>query len=90
MLSKNEVLAQKRLEAKFHAENIAKKQRPLQNSGNVKSQWGQVVTNESRLIDNGHFMKTAEQGKRDFLRGEVKRLNKEKSKQTEIVLVKKV
>ena len=90
MLRKNEMLYQKKIEARLNAEKNRAKNRPLQASGNVKSQWGNVVTNENRLIDNGHYMKTSEQGTRDHLRDKLRKLKKESRKSTEIVLVKKV
>lgn len=53
----------------------------------IASQWGKVVDNEQRLIDNGHFMKTSEQAKLSYLREEIKK--SKKVEKTVIVLVKK-
>ena len=57
---------------------------------NLPSQWGRVVTNEQRLIDNGHFMKTGEGARLDYLREQYRKAKKLAKSETKIVLVKKV
>lgn len=92
MLNKQQRLAQKRLEARLQAEiNAKKSQNCIKAGANLQSQWGKVVTNEQRLIDNGHFMKTNEGARLDYMREQYRKLKKsEKSTSATIVLVKKV
>ena len=59
----------------------------VQSSGSVSSQWGKV-TSESRLIDNGHYMKSSQRATLDYYREQVKKTKSEIG--TKIVLVKKV
>lgn len=89
-MTRDEMLFQKRIEAKLRAEINARKDRGVIKAGaNLPSQWGKVVNNEQRLIDNGHFMKTGAGAKIDFLREEIKKAKKLNKKVTEIVLVKR-
>lgn len=80
---------QELLIAKLRQQEIARKSQAqkLQNSGAVASQWGKV-TSESRLIDNGHYMKSSERATLDYYREQVRQAKKEVG--TKIVLVKKV
>lgn len=83
--------AQKRLEARLQAEINARKSKNCVKAGNLQSQWGKVVTNEQRLIDNGHFMKTSEGARLDYLREQYRKAKKaQKSDKLSHVLVKKV
>lgn len=91
MLDKQQRLAQKRLEARLTAQKNAEKSKNCIKAGQLPSQWGKVVTNEQRLIDNGHFMKTSEGAKLDYLREQYRAEKKrQKSTSATIVLVKKV
>jgi len=92
MLNKQQRLAQKKLEARLRQEQIAQKSKHCIKSGaNLPSQWGQVVTNEQRLIDNGHFMKTGAGAKLDYMREQYRKTKKaSKSTSVNIVLVKRV
>lgn len=91
MLNKQQRLAQKKLEARLQAEINAKKSQNVVKAGaNLQSQWGKVVTNEQRLIDNGHFMKTNEGARLDYLREQYRKLKKsQKSESPDIILVKR-
>lgn len=75
--------------AKMRQNEILRKSQAqkAQSSGGVSSQWGKV-TSESRLIDNGHYMKSSERATLDYYRDQVKKTKKENG--TKIVLVKKV
>lgn len=92
MLNKQQRLAQKKLEARLQAEiNAKKSQNCIKAGANLQSQWGKVVTNEQRLIDNGHFMKTNEGARLDYMREQYRKAKKaQKSTSADIVLVKKV
>ena len=68
--------------------NARKSQNVVRAGANLQSQWGKVVTNEQRLIDNGHFMKTNERAKLDYMREAYRKLKKA-AKPSEIVLVKR-
>lgn len=58
-MTRQDKLAQKVLESKLQAESNARKSRRVIKAGaNLSSQWAQIVTNEQRLIDNEHFMRT--------------------------------
>lgn len=82
---------QRKIEAKLRQEKAAAKNRNVITAApNLPSQWGKVVTNEQRLIDNGHFMKTSAGAKLDYLREQIRKVKKEKNAQSKIVLVKKV
>lgn len=60
MLTKQERKRQEKLAARLQAQKNAEKSKNCIKAGaNLPSQWGKVVTNEQRLIDNGHFMKTS-------------------------------
>ncbi len=75
--------------ARNRQEEIARKQGHVIKAGaNLPSQWGQVVTNEQRLIDNGHYMKTSEGARLSFLREEYKKAKKALKPQ-EVVRVRK-
>ena len=81
---------QKKLEAKLIAERNRNKDKNVVKAGaNLASQWGKVVTNEQRLIDNGHFMKTSDQARLSFLRESYRKIKKAKETGTKIVLVKR-
>lgn len=81
---------QEKLAARLIAEKNARKSKNVIQAGNQPSQWGHVVQNETRLIDNGHFMKygksdtrSREEKEKAILRdleGEVKRQKREKRK----------
>lgn len=89
-MTKEEKALQRKLEAQLVAERNAEKSKKVVKAGaNLQSQWGRVVTNEQRLIDNGHFMMTGQQAKLSFLRGEMRKAKKQKNSKTVIVLVKK-
>lgn len=91
MLNKQQRLAQKKLEARLTAERNAEKSKNCIKAGaNLQSQWGKVVTNEQRLIDNGHFMKTNEGARLDYLREQYRKDKKAQNAETTIILVKKV
>jgi hypothetical protein len=92
MLNKQQRLAQKKLEARLQAEKNAEKSKHCIKAGaNLPSQWGRVVTNEQRLIDNGHFMKTTERAKLDYMREQYRKAKKaQKSESPDYILVKKV
>lgn len=90
MLNKQQRQAQKRLEAKLQAQKNAEKSKNVVKAGNLHSQWGRVVTNEQRLIDNGHFMKSAERARLDYLREQYRKVKKaQKSESPDIILVKR-
>ena len=78
---------QNKLIAKLRQQEIANKRRPLQDSGALKSQWG-TMTAESKLLQRGHFLKTGDRARLDYVREQVR---KEKASQKEMkaVLVKK-
>lgn len=79
---------QRKLEAKLRSKQIQAKRRPLEESGYVRTQWGSVVTNETRLIDNGHYMKTSAQAGLDFKR-EQRRAAK-KGEKTVVIRIERV
>jgi len=88
MLNKKERELQAKMAAKLQADiNERKTKNCIKAGANLHSQWGRVVTNEQRLIDNGHFMKSGEKAKLDYLREEVRKAKKEVK--TEIRIVKK-
>lgn len=89
-MTKQEKLTQRKLEAKVQAQRNAEKSKSVIVAGNLQSQWGKVVTNEQRLIDNGHFMKTGERAKLDYLRESYRKAKKAKNDNVKIILVKKV
>lgn len=63
---------QNKLVAKLRQQEIANKRRPLQESGALKSQWG-TMTAESKLLERGHFLKTGDRARLDFVREEVRK-----------------
>lgn len=82
---------QRKLEARIQAERNAAKSRNVVKAGaNLASQWGKVVTNEQRLIDNGHFMKTSEGARLDYLRDQYRKLKKKQDSGKKLVLIKRV
>lgn len=83
---------QQKLGARLQAEINAKKSKHCIKAGaNLPSQWGKVVNNEQRLIDNGHFMKTSERAKLDYMREAYRKAKKaQKGDKISHVLVKKV
>lgn len=90
MLTKTERKRQAKLAARLQAEkNARKSQHCIKAGANLPSQWGKVVTNEQRLIDNGHYMKTGKQAELAFMREAYKREKKAKKGST-IILIKKV
>lgn len=89
MLTEKERAYQRKLEARLTAAKNAEKSKNCITAANLPSQWGQVVTNEQRLIDNGHYMKTSEGAKLDYLRERYRKAKKAQNS-TKIVLVKKV
>ena len=85
------LMAQRKLEAKQKMAIADRKNKNVIKAGaNLPSQWGKVVNNEQRLIDNGHYMKTSEGAKLDYMRERYREAKKEAKKTVEIVLVKKV
>lgn len=90
MMTRDEMLNQKKIEAQLKAAKNAEKTKSCIKAGaNLHSQWGRVVTNEKRLIDNGHYMKSNERARLDYLREQVRKAKKE-NEPAKIVLVKKV
>ena len=88
-MTEKERAYQRKLEARLKAEKNAEKSKNCIKAGaNLPSQWGKVVNNEQRLIDNGHYMKTSEGAKLDYLREQVKR-QKNALKTSEVVRVVK-
>jgi hypothetical protein len=84
------MLRQKRIEAKLIAEKNAEKSKNVVKCGaNLHSQWGRVVQNESRLIDNGHYMKSAERAKLDYYREEIRKAKNAAKKENELIIVKR-
>lgn len=91
MSYEKKLAAQRMLEARMRQAQIERKNKSVIKAGaNLASQWGKVVTNEQRLIDNGHYMKTNEGARLDYLREQIRKAKKEQSSQKKIVLVKKV
>lgn len=90
MLTEKESAYQRKLEARLQAEINAKKSKNVILAGNLQSQWGKVVTNEQRLIDNGHFMMTGDQAKLSYLKESYKKTKKAVKNETKIVLIKKI
>lgn len=92
LLTKQERKRQEKLAARLQAQKNAEKSKNVIKAGaNLPSQWGQVVTNEQRLIDNGHYMKTGERAQLDYLRERVRKAKKaQRSDSPTIILVKKV
>ena len=89
MLNKKEFALQAKAIADLRKAEIERKSKNCIKCGaNLNSQWGQVVQNDSRLIDNGHYMKTAEQAKLSYYREEIKKAKKKN--ETKLVLIKKV
>ena len=89
-MTEKERAYQRKMEARLTAAKNAEKSKNVVKAGaNLPSQWGKVVTNEQRLIDNGHFMKTGEGARLSFLREEYRKARKAQNP-SEIVLVKKV
>lgn len=92
LLTKQERKRQEKLAAKLQAQKNAEKSKHCVTAGaNLPSQWGKVVSNEQRLIDNGHFMKSAEGAQLDYLREQYRKKKKAiASNSPTIILVKKV
>ena len=89
LLTEKERLFQKKIEARLQAEINARKSKNVVRAGaNLASQWGRVVTNEQRLIDNGHFMKSSQRAALDYARERYRKM-KNKDKTAKIVLVKR-
>jgi hypothetical protein len=86
-MNKNEMLKQKKLEAKMREMQIANKRRREQESGNVASQWGKA-TSPSKLIDNGHYMKSDKLAAYHYKLEQNR--NAKKSDAKKVVLIKKV
>ena len=85
------LMAQKRLEAQVRQARSDEKNRHVLKAGaNLPSQWGKVVNNEKRLIDNGHYMKTSEGAKLDYMRERYRKAKKDAGHEKKLVLVKKV
>jgi hypothetical protein len=87
MISKEQ--KQELLIARERKKEIARKvnAQKLQASGYVQSQHA-ILTKETRLINNGHYMKSGGQLELDFLR--TRKLKIMQEKPTKIVLVKRV
>jgi len=90
MLTVKERQAQKRIGTRRTQLRNEEKTKNVIKCGQLPSQFGQVVLNEQRLIDNGHFMKTSEGARLDYMRDKYKKAKKAAKKEFEIVLVKKV
>lgn len=76
MLTEKERAYQRKLEARLAAKSNAEKSKKVVKAGNLPSQWGRVVSNEQRLIDNGHFMKTGERAQLDYMREQYRKAKK--------------
>lgn len=76
LLTEKERKRQEKLAARLQAMKNAEKSKNVIQAGNLRSQWGQVVTNEQRLIDNGHYMKSAERATLDFMREQYRKAKK--------------
>jgi hypothetical protein len=92
LLTKQERKRQEKLAARLQAMKNAEKSKHVVKAGaNLPSQWGKVVANEQRLIDNGHFMKTSERAQLDYYREQYRKAKKaQKSDSPDVILVKKV
>jgi hypothetical protein len=91
MLNKKEYALQAKAIAELRRVELERKSKNVVKCGaNLHSQWGQVVQNESRLIDNGHYMKSADQARLSFVREEVKKARKADKQVNEIRIIKKV
>jgi hypothetical protein len=89
LLTEKERLFQKKIEARLQAEINARKSKNVVRAGaNLASQWGRVVTNEQRLIDNGHFMKSSERAALDYARERYKKAKNE-AKGSTVIRVEK-
>lgn len=90
MLTIKEMLQQKKVEAQLQAQkNEQKSKNVIKCGANLASQWGKVVNNEQRLIDNGHFMKTDEMAKIDYARENRRQKRISAGKVEKIVLIKR-
>ena len=91
MLSPKERLEMRKAAAMLQAlKNAEKDKKVIKCGANLESQFGKVVQNEQRLIDNGHFMKSAPKAKLDYMRESYKKAKKADNKVSEIVRVRKV
>lgn len=92
LLTKQERKRQEKLAARLQAmKNAEKSKHCIKAGANLPSQWGKVVSNEKRLIDNGHYMKSAERAQLDYMREAYRKAKKaQKSDKATIILVKKV
>jgi len=88
-MTEKERAYQRKLEARLIAERNAEKSKNVVKAGNMPSQWGRVVQNEQRLIDNGHYMKTSEGARLDYLREEYRKRKKLNNGEKTIVRVTK-
>ncbi len=89
MLTEKERAYQRKLEARLTAAKNAEKSKHCITAGALPSQWGKVVSNEQRLIDNGHYMKTSEGARIDFLREQYRKLKKAQKPSEVVRVVKK-
>lgn len=90
MLTEKERNHQRKLEARLTAKINAEKSKKVVKAGNLPSQWGRVVSNEQRLIDNGHYMKSSERATLDYLRENLRKAKKAaKGETTTIVRVER-
>lgn len=64
------------LVAKMRQIELSKKKRPLQDSGAVPSQWG-GMTSDSRLLSMGHYEKSSDKAKLDYVREQIRRTKAE-------------
>lgn len=88
MLTPDERLNQRRIEAELKAaSNEIKTKLCIKAGANLQSQWGKVVQNEQRLIDNGHYMKSGPKAQLDHLREQIRKNKAERP--AKIVLVKR-
>jgi len=80
MMTKKEREESARMAAKLAQRNRhvneQKERHVIKAGANLPSQWGRVVTNEQRLIDNGHFMKSSERASLDFHRESYRKAKK--------------
>lgn len=72
IMSRKQAMAQ----AAARKKSIAEKRRPLEESGQVPSQWGKV-TAENRLIDNGHLMRSGAGARQNYLREQARNARKD-------------
>lgn len=78
------------LVAKMRQIELSKKKRPLQDSGALPSQWGSM-TSDARLLSMGHYEKSSDKAKLDYVREQVRKAKaeNESAKPKMIITVKR-